>query len=114
MPHTLILVVNWFGNKMKLNEIAEQNIEQLLNEMGIENYEITPRGVDVEGDVKIPREWTSIPFQFNFVSAGFYCVRANITSLQGAPREVGGNFYCQYTNITSLQGAPREVGGNFH
>jgi hypothetical protein len=36
-----------------------------------------------------------------------------LTSLEGAPKEVGGNFYCPNNQLTSLEGAPKEVGGSF-
>ena len=39
--------------------------------------------------------------------------RSNSLQLQGAPREVGGDFYCRGNNLTSLRGSPREVGKDF-
>ena len=36
-----------------------------------------------------------------------------LTSLKGAPKEVGGDFWCSYNQLTSLEGAPREIGGGF-
>lgn len=36
-----------------------------------------------------------------------------LTSLEGAPKHVGGNFSCQKTPIKSLEGAPINVGRNF-
>ena len=43
----------------------------------------------------------------------FYCHLNKLTSLYGAPKEIGGNFFCSYNKLTSLEGAPREVGGDF-
>ncbi len=34
-----------------------------------------------------------------------------LTSLEGAPKEVGGDFVCSKNKLTSLEGAPKEVGG---
>ena len=41
-----------------------------------------------------------------------YC--ASLTSLKGAPKEVGGDFDCSYCNsLSSLKGAPQKVGEDF-
>ena len=98
---------------MKLTEIQQPNIEQILQQLDVADYEITNEGVNVFGDVIIPLEWMEIPIQFNIVRGRFDCNRTELTSLQGAPKEVGSDFNCGWTNITSLQGAPREVGGDF-
>ena len=38
----------------------------------------------------------------------------SLTSLEGAPQEVGVDFVCSgCTSLTSLKGAPKEVGGDF-
>ena len=54
-------------------------------------------------------------FTINFgkVTGDFSCSDLGLTSLKGAPQEVGGNFDCSYNQLTSLEGAPQEVGGNF-
>ena len=44
----------------------------------------------------------------------FDCSSSQLTSLEGAPREVRGNFDCSENQLTSLEGAPQEVGGNFY
>ena len=41
------------------------------------------------------------------------CYHSSLTSLKGAPKEVGGSFYCYNNALTSLKGAPEKVGGNF-
>jgi len=48
------------------------------------------------------------------VGWSFYCSGNNLTSLSEAPQEVGGSFYCSDNNLTSLEGAPQEVGGSFY
>ena len=57
-----------------------------------------------------------LPFKFGRVDAFFDCDGCTLlTSLEGAPQEVGRNFYCyNCTSLTSLEGAPQEVGGNFY
>ena len=48
------------------------------------------------------------------VGGDFNCSNNILTSLKGAPQEVGGDFDCHWNRLTSLKGAPREVGGNFN
>ena len=49
------------------------------------------------------------------VGRDFGCYNCtSLSSFEGAPKEVGGDFYCSYcTSLTSLEGAPKEVGGDF-
>ena len=47
------------------------------------------------------------------VGGDFHCYNNELTSLEGAPQVVGGNFYCSANNLTSLEGAPKKVGRNF-
>ena len=47
------------------------------------------------------------------VSGHFFCSRNNLTSLTGAPTNVGGDFNCSNNLLTSLTGAPSSVGGSF-
>ena len=47
------------------------------------------------------------------VSGHFFCSRNNLTSLDGAPTNVGGDFHCNFNKLTSLIGAPTYVGGDF-
>jgi hypothetical protein len=48
------------------------------------------------------------------VGGNFYCSDNQLTSLEGAPQHVGGDFYCKDNNLTSLEGAPQHVGGGFY
>jgi hypothetical protein len=47
------------------------------------------------------------------VSGNFSCASNQLTSLEGAPKEVGVHFICQNNQLTSLKGAPQKVGGDF-
>jgi hypothetical protein len=47
------------------------------------------------------------------VEGSFVCYRNNLTSLVGAPEEVSGKFWCNNNSLTSLEGAPLDVKGNF-
>jgi hypothetical protein len=72
--------------------------------------------VDVEGDFKchIKHLMDFKGVRFGKVSGSFNCHTNRLTSLEGAPQEVGGNFSCATNNLTSLAGAPQEVGGDFN
>ena len=54
-------------------------------------------------------------FLINFgkITGNFDCSGLNLTSLKGAPKEVGGWFGCHNNRITSLKGAPQTVGKYF-
>jgi len=75
-----------------------------------------------------------IPLKINKVDGHFRCANNNLTSLEGAPKEVTGsfmctsnriskleniqdtinkNFNCSYNKLTSLEGAPTKVLGSF-
>jgi len=47
------------------------------------------------------------------VGGDFSCSHNQLTSLEGAPREVRGDFRCDANGLTSLKGAPEKVGGDF-
>ena len=47
------------------------------------------------------------------VSGHFVCGHNKLTSLDGAPTNVGGDFHCNFNKLTSLIGAPTYVGGDF-
>ena len=55
-------------------------------------------------------------FKFGVVSGSFDCQSCkSLTSLEGAPREVGEFFNCNHCHsLVSLEGAPREVGEFFN
>ena len=51
--------------------------------------------------------------RFGSVSGNFFCSYNQLTSLEGAPREVVGSFDCSSNHLTSLEGAPSGVGEDF-
>ena len=51
--------------------------------------------------------------RFGKVSEHFDCCDNQLTSLEGAPKTVGGDFYCHDNQLTTLVGAPKTVGGSF-
>ena len=50
---------------------------------------------------------------FGKITGDFYCNECRLTSLKGAPIEVGGKFDCSYNRLSSLEGAPQTVGESF-
>ena len=54
-------------------------------------------------------------FTINFgkITGNFSCYNLGLTSLKGAPIEVGGWFDSSWNKLTSLKGAPQEVGESF-
>ncbi len=54
-------------------------------------------------------------FRWGYVGGSFYCNGCKkLTSLEGAPKEVGVNFSCSdCENLKSLEDAPKEVRGVF-
>jgi hypothetical protein len=71
--------------------------------------------VDVDGNVdcisKKLKNFSRI--QFGRVSGVFSCYNNKLSSLAGAPKEVGGGFYCYNNKLSSLAGAPEKVGMDF-
>ena len=51
---------------------------------------------------------------FGKIAGKFVCSELGLTSLKGAPQEVGGDFDCFDNKLTSLKGAPQKVGGYFN
>jgi hypothetical protein len=91
---------------------TKEEIERILNKYKIANYTINgDMSVDVDGDVNLYlMGLISLPVKFGKVSGAFKCYGNNLTSLRGAPREVGGYFDCRFNNdLTSLDGI-----GNVH
>ena len=71
--------------------------------------------VDVDGDVYCENQKLENMkgVSFGRVRGNFSCSYNEITSLGGAPQEVGGDFYCSGNELISLEGAPQKIGGNF-
>ncbi|MGI0077024.1 MAG: hypothetical protein ACREAU_06435, partial [Nitrosopumilaceae archaeon] len=63
----------------------------------------------IEGDVKVLTKTTKLDYKNVIIKGNFYCHNTKISSLEGAPSQVGGDFFCSNTKITSLEGAPSQV-----
>ena len=75
--------------------------------------------VDCSGDVSVENinidSLTNGLFRWGNVDGDFYCGCCNITSLEGAPKDVNGSFDCSNcTKLKSLEGAPEKIGGKLN
>ena len=91
-----------------------KDIESICKKYDITDYIINNDGsIDVNSGVYLAdMSLDKLPLKFNRVGGDFYCNDNDLTSLEGAPKEVVG-FYCSCNKLTSLEGAPQEVSGNF-
>ena len=80
-------------------------------------WQLNPRTglVDVEGDFNC--SWQGLSdfkgVRFGKVGGKFDCRNNQLTTLEGAPREVRGDFYCNNNQLTTLEGAPQKAGWDF-
>lgn len=83
-------------------------------ENGIFYVSCKKRNVSIEIRNENATSLTNGIFVWDKVDGNFGCGQSQITSLEGAPKEVGGSFDCQRCGkLTSLEGAPKKVGGSF-
>ena len=90
----------------------------------VKNYKITSltnglfiwTTVDSDFNCENCKSLTSIEGAPKEVGGDFYCGGCkSLISLEGAPEKVGGGFYCNYCDsLTSIEGAPEKVGGDFN
>ena len=82
-----------------INKFDEFNIHEIYKEYGIENYTINNGLVDVDGDVYLSNmELDILPVRFGIVARGFDCNFNKLTSLKGAPKQVGEIFIANIIN----------------
>ena len=72
--------------------------------------------VDIDGTFSCTRQnLTNFKgVEFGEVTGDFWCQENQLTSLEGAPQNVGSGFYCANNKLTSLKGAPQKVGRDLH
>ena len=103
---------------------AYSNWEDKYKESIISKFTLNPQTnrYDYDGDLDkgilnaffIAEDKDGFTINFGKITGNFDCYNLGITSLEGAPTEVGGSFNCSWNKLTSLEGAPQIVGGNFH
>ena len=103
--------------KSKKFELGGDTKNTGLIEQDGEYYSILhlPRNFVLRGDLDLSSMGlTELPDMSTVTILGnFTCSRNQLTSLTGAPENVGGDFACSYNQLTSLTGAPENVGGDF-
>ena len=96
------------------------SLEEVVEMLSHSNYDIQDGKYIIKSSINIPDGLVSNgKFVFDIsevtVKGDFNCDNNNLTSLEGAPQNVGGDFYCsRNNNLTSLKGAPQTVEGNFN
>ena len=97
---------------------TKKTIEIILKKYKIVKYTINnDESVNIDGDVYLnDRKFKELPVNFRKVTRYFYCDNCPyLSSLKGAPKEVGESFFCcDCSNLSSLKGAPEKVGGYFY
>ena len=94
--------------------MAEKYLSLMQNGKEYNLYNL-PKGFVIKGSVNLTNEGlTELPDLSEVsVKGSFWCGGNYLTSLKGAPKEVGGHFDCSDNQLTSLEGAPQKVGGDF-
>jgi len=89
-----------------------------LDKCTSDSWELNPQTglVDVRGsfDCSLQNLADFKGVRFGVVTESFYCKLNQLTSLEGAPRQVGMYFHCEHNDLTSLEGAPQSAGGGFY
>ena len=105
--------MGWKGVK---KQSYNQEIKSWCDEIGIENYTITPQGeIDVDGSVYLSYgklgDLKELPYKFGRVSGDFnISYNRNIKSFKNCPHFVGDSFLCSYCpQLESLEGCPKVI-----
>ena len=72
--------------------------------------------LDGDGDINLTyMNLTELPCIFPEVwEKSFYCNDNQLTSIEGAPKIIGGSFICSYNKLTSLKGSPEKIKHSFY
>ena len=112
-----VLRARKFVQKQKLNI---KNDKKYFGYITIDDKEYDlynlPEKLEVHGDLDLRESGlTELPDISKWIVHGnFYCSENQLTSLNGAPQNVGGGFDCSYNQLTSLEHAPQSVVGDFY
>jgi hypothetical protein len=97
-------------------ELTQEQVEW-LNQCAKETWGLNPATglVDIDGNFRCDgQDLTDFKgVRFGTIRRNFSCGYNQLTSLEGAPKEVGGDFDCRDNQLASLEGAPEKVGGDF-
>lgn len=94
---------------------TKEEIKKWLEDYEVQNFIINDDlTVDVNSLVDLRNMLlTEIPVQFGIVKDSFWCQQNQLTSLKGAPFDVGETFICSSNKLTTLEYSPQKVGYNF-
>ena len=102
-----------------MSKEEELNEEQItwLDECTSGTWSLNPETglVDVNGnfDCRSQKLKDFKGVRFGVITGCFWCYRNSLTTLEGAPQEVGSEFSCNNNKLTSLEGGPQKVGRSF-
>ena len=115
-------VIKFFS--ITIEEISSKTIStdgkrKLYQDNFLKKIEKQIVGDVIKGDINLyNRKLTKITDIFDFskykVTGDFHCSHNQLTSLVGAPKEIGGGFSCSNNQLTTLEGVPKKIGGTFH
>ena len=86
--------------------------QQVLNHFNLTGtLDIDDEGrANVNGNATLVATVTQLPVTFGAVTGSFNCANRGLTTLMGAPREVGQVFDCKFNRLTTLESGPLKVG----
>ena len=116
-----------WGSALKRSNSAKERKEDEANSIQeFINNQSNPKSIYItDGNIINSKSYITIrdtdlvngkfPFKFGRVDKNFSCYNCHsLTSLEGAPQEVGRDFSCYNCHsLTSLEGAPQKVGRDF-
>lgn len=86
-----------------------------LSKMNLKTLKFFDKPWIVEGDFECSfNQLTTLEGAPRKVGGNFGGNNSLLKTLKGAPQQVGGNFTCAFNQLTTLEGAPQKVGGDFY
>ena len=116
LENALMVPVTPEEQKEREEKAPEIRIKEWLEEFEKDpNVTKNPDGTyDFDYDVDISlKNLKKFPVKFNVVKGDFYCPNTQLTTLEGAPKEVKMHFVCSHNQLISLKGDSEKVGGYF-
>ena len=117
----------YISEKLNIQPVSKDRLVELCKEPEFDDktkqfiedgnliWNTSTRCYDCDGDVEITNDIVSdgkLKIRFGKVNGDFVCIN-RLTTLEGAPQEIGGDFYCINNKLTTLEGAPQKVSGDF-
>ena len=96
--------------------MTDKEVEGICMMYDITNYYIGDDGsIDVDGDVSLNNYGLfELPLTFGKVTGFFDCLNNQLTTLKGAPKEVGEHFDANNNYLTNLDHFPKVVGDSVY